>query len=112
MPDYLIGWLLYADGVIDRRDLPEPWIHNPQYYWTQEGIVIRGRDHRNPEVSVRNRGLFLPVDLKTGKARLIYGQVQGVGVSPNGCRMAFYHRPYWDLEIPNQSLKIIDLCNR
>ena len=104
-------WLLKPDGSVTKQVIPKgPWTgkDDPALYLTGAGLIL-----------VRHNGMFDHTDgvyLVEGNnvRHLLPGRAGPVGVSADGCSIAFTHAPSAenDLEDANnrRSLKVMRLC--
>ena len=104
----LQAWWLFPDSRTEEIPVREPWTHGDWLIYSRHGLIHKGADLRLPDGTFRNDGL-IDIDSATER-RLIYGQVSGSGVSPDACKLAFYHRPTWASKKGNESLKVIKMC--
>jgi hypothetical protein len=107
------AWLVSPDGTASRQTIPKgPWSgkDDPFVYLSKAGLVLV----RHGGSSERTDGLYLVSDGRT--QHLLPGRVGPVGVSPDGCSIAFTHAPSLeaDVEDPKENrrtLKAMRLCN-
>lgn len=104
-------WLLKPDGTVARQRMPKgPWTgkDDPFPYLTGAGLVL-----------VRHAGIFEKTDglyLAEGDAakHVLPGRVSAVGVSPDGCSIAFTHAPSAEEDAADaknrRTLKVMRLC--
>ena len=105
------AWLLKPDGTVTRQVIPKgPWTgkDDPALYLTAAGLVL-----------VRHGGIFDRTDglyLAEGNSvrHLLPGRAGPVGVSPDGCSIAFTHAPSAELDAEDaknqRTLKVMRLC--
>jgi hypothetical protein len=105
-------WTLKPDGSIARQAFPKgPWTgkDDPAVYLTRAGLVL-----------VRRGGIFDKTDgvyLADGGGlqHLLAGRAGPVGVSPDGCSIAFTHAPSVEDDVEDakenrRTLKVLRLC--
>jgi len=106
-------WLLKPDGTVTKQVIPKgPWTGNddPALYLTRAGLVL-----------VRHGGLFDHTDgvyLAEGNnvRHLLPGRAGPVGVSSDGCSIAFTHAPSAEADVVEdpkenrRTLKVMRLC--
>jgi hypothetical protein len=106
------AWVMRPDGTVTRHIVPSgPWSgkDDPFLYLTKAGLVLV----RFGGSSDKTDGLFLVSDGKV--QHLLPGRVSPVGVSPDGCSIAFTHAPSMeaDVEDPKENrrtFKVMRLC--
>jgi hypothetical protein len=105
-------WLLKPDGAITKQIIPKgPWTgkDDPALYLTRAGLVL-----------VRHGGMFDRTDgvyLADGDnvRHLLAGRAGPVGVSADGCSIAFTHAPSAEADVEDakenrRTLKVMRLC--
>ena len=105
-------WTLKPDGSIAKQAYPKgPWTgkDDPAVYLTRAGLVL-----------VRHGGIFDKTDGvyladEKGLRHLLIGRAGPVGVSPDGCSIAFTHAPSADADVEDakenrRTLKVLRLC--
>lgn len=100
-------WWLYSDGRVEEVPIPV----NEVPYATRKGLVVKwGKATTNKDAGTS--GLYLWPG--SNPIKLITGYVNGVVVSPDGCKLAFVHAPYPDaIKVSDPgpiTLKAITLC--
>ena len=105
-------WLLKPDGAVTKQIIPQgPWTgkDDPALYLTRAGLVL-----------VRHGGMFDRTDgvyLAEGNnvRHLLVGRTGPVGVSADGCSIAFTHAPSAEADVEDakenrRTLKVMRLC--
>lgn len=103
-------WWMTPTGEITTRQLGAPWNRSPQFYPTAAGLVAAGYDARVQRPRwPEDEGLFLLAP-DGAVTKLIGGQITEPAVSPDGCRLAFFHIEQATRH-DSAKLKALDLCN-
>jgi hypothetical protein len=105
-------WTLKPDGSIAKQAYPKgPWTgkDDPAVYLTRAGLVLV----RHGGIFDKTDGVYISDD--KGVRHLLPGRAGPVGVSPDGCSIAFTHAPSAeaDVEDPKENrrtLKVLRLC--
>ena len=105
-------WMLKPDGTVTRQEFPKgPWVgrDDPGVYPTRAGLVL-----------VRHGGIFDKTDGvyladASGVRHLLAGRAGPVGVSSDGCSIAFTHAPSVEADVEDvkenrRTLKVMRLC--
>lgn len=105
-------WTLKPDGSIAKQAYPKgPWTgrDDPAVYLTRAGLVLV----RHGGIFDKTDGVYLADD--KGLRHLLVGRAGPVGVSPDGCSIAFTHAPSADADVEDakenrRTLKVLRLC--
>ncbi len=105
-------WTLKPDGSIARQAYPKgPWTgkDDPAVYLTRAGLVLV----RHGGIFDKTDGVYLADD--KGLRHLLAGRAGPVGVSPDGCAIAFTHAPSADADVEDakenrRTLKVLRIC--
>lgn len=113
------AWWLTPEGTVTEVMIP-PGLWNAggavQFTPTQKGMLVRYHGGFKSYTNPGTQGLYLLRE-DGGAKRLISGSASGVGVSPNGCRVAFSHAPNLEADRHpddknRRTLKMVDLCSK
>jgi len=112
-------WWLTPEGSVTRIEIP-PGEWNAggsvRFNPTQKGVVVTYHGGFKSYTNPGTQGLYL-IREDGGAIKLISGFAIRVGVSPNGCRIAFSHAPNLEADRHpddknRRTLKMIDLCSK
>jgi len=109
-------WWLYPDGRMEEIKYPTlpKLLVQGTFFPIRKGFFIYYYDGRPPSFKVPGNtgGYLVAEDGKSSK--VISGYLNGISVSPDGCKVAFTHYPYLDatrIDDPGRvTLKAINLC--
>ena len=111
-------WWLTPDGAVTQVMIP-PGVGNAggsvQFTPTTKGVLVTyhggAKSNRDPGA----QGVYLVSNSETTQ-KVISGHVVRIGVSPDGCKVAFSHAPNAEADRPDdknrRTLKMIDLCSK
>jgi hypothetical protein len=110
--EMIAAWVLRTDGSVSKLVIPTgPWSGGASLapYPTAKGLVFV-----STAVGKGGEGIYLVDEQKP--RRLLAGHVAAVGVSPDGCLLAFSSAPSADRDRADpanrRTLKAVDLCGR
>lgn len=110
-------WWLTPEGSTAEVLIPSgPWNAGGGVFFTpsQRGVLVTYQGGVKSNRDPGTQGVYL-VQENGATEKLIGGFVHRIGVSPNGCKMAFSHAPNAEGDRPNdknrRTLKMIDLCS-
>jgi hypothetical protein len=108
--DLRLAWTMTLDGALTEHIVTDgPWAGGPVPF---PHLTARGIVFVNTSSVSRAYGLYLSTPVKP--RRLVGGYVSRVGVSADGCRLAFSSAPHIDADRADhnnrRTLKSIDLC--
>ena len=109
-------WWLTPEGTVTEVMIP-PGVWNAggsvQFTPTQKGVLVTYHGGAKSDRDPGTQGVYLIQDNELAQ-KLIGGLVIRVGVSPDGCKVAFSHAPNAEADRPDRknrrTLKMIDLC--
>ena len=108
VPKYLA--LLDREGNILRFNWPTLW---PFYEGlpspTRKGVFWASADYRLPSPSLEDYGGYILTEENTFH-KVIHGGVERISLSPDGCKVAFYHTP-GPTKINASRLRVFHVCN-
>lgn len=109
-------WWLTPDGSTTEVLIPSgPWNAGGGVFFTpsQRGVLVTYQGGVKSNRDPGTQGIYL-VQESGVIEKLIGGFVHRIGVSPNGCKVAFSHAPNVESDRPNhknrRTLKVIDVC--
>ena len=107
------AWWLAPDGTVTDLVVPRNPLnkYHVEPFPTKIGIFAVSYSSK----SLKDSGLAGGYFLRDGKwSKVLDGDIQGLAVSPDGCKVAFSHAPYLDADLPDdpqkRTLKLIDFC--
>jgi hypothetical protein len=111
-------WWLTPEGSTTEVMIPSgPWNAGGGVFFTpsQRGVLVTYQGGVKSNRDPGTQGIYL-VQENGGTEKLIGGLVHHLGVSPNGCKVAFSHAPNIEADRPDhknrRTLKVIDVCSR